>query len=619
MSMPDLAPGAPSRVVDIDVTVLTEDAPMSGWVRFALTCDLRVPGSGKIIGKSERTVHLTGGRGQIRVPTVSSAVVDDAQDSWVILVQKSWQPEGYAIRVPAGTTRLNLADLPPARPLRGREKQWALSGASVAVQTLPAGQPAGGSVALEGGTLRFDLRVPQGAPGLPGPGAVAADDAVAGYIATSASKTSTALEKAYRRGYSPREFGIVGDGTTDDTAAWNSALSAVPADSVFTCPEGARYKLTGPLNLTKAVTIEGGEFLPHTTGRGLNITASDVTIRGSKFTSSSAASPDASHQIIAAVGTSTAPLRRVTVEKVIIDKSRYHGIWLEWCQDVKVRDCQITDFQYSGIMLISVTRGEVSGCIIRNGLQEGTIVNSYGVAVTDLVNTVAGRSRDILITRNIVDNIPRWEGIDTHGGERITITDNVVTRCYDGISAVGGSSSRVSAPRSVVISGNTIDSMGISGVRSGIRFYGIQDGEQATGLIGSNQVRGSYVLDVEAKYFEEAGTTIQAQASTVPNVYANHPAPFRQWNAVTRIYRNGSSTSHTVSFPEGVFTKPPVVFLTEQPGRVATVAGWSWMIQSVTTTGVVIYGEGPVGVVDIQMGVLAVQMRSLTNTGTPRS
>lgn len=618
MSMPDLAPGAPSRVVDIDVTVLTEDAPMSGSVRFALSCDLRVPGSGKIIGRSERTVQLTGGKGEIRLPTVSSAVVDDQQDSWVILVKKSWQPEGYAIRVPAGTTRINLADLPPARPLRGREKQWALSGASVAVQTLPAGQPAGGSVALEGGTLRFDLRIPQGQPGLPGPGALAADDAVSTYVQTE-SKTRTALNRAYRRGYSPREFGVVGNGTTDDTAAWNSALSAVPAGSTFTCPEGDRYKLTGPLDLAKPVTIEGGEFLPHSSGRGLNISASDVTIRGSKFTSPSAADPLTSHQIIAAVGTSTAPLRRVTVEKVTIDKSRYHGIWLEWCQDVKVRDCQITDFQYGAVMLISVTRGEVSGCVIRNGLQEGTIVNSYGIAATDLVNTAAGRSRDILITRNIVDNIPKWEGIDTHGGERITITDNVITRCYDGISAVGGSSSRVSAPRSVVISGNTIDSMGISGVRSGIRFYGIQDGEQATGMIGSNQVRGGYVLDVEAKYFEEAGTTIQAQASAAPNVYANHPAPFRQWNAVTRIYRNGSSTTRTVSFPEGVFTKPPMVFLTEQPGRVATVAGWSWMVQSVTTTEVVIYGEGPVGVVDIQMGVLAVQMGSIAATGIPRS
>ena len=424
---------------------------------------------------------------------------------------------------------------------------------------------------------------------------------------------------ARRLGYSPREFGVIGNGINDDTAAWNTALGSVPAGSVFTCPEGDRYKLTGPLNLAKPVTIEGGEFLPRTTGRGLNITASDVTIRGSKFTSTSAANPDASHQIIAAVGTSSSPLRRVTAEKVVIDKSRYHGVWLEWCEDVKVRDCQITDFQYGAVMLISATRGEVSGCIIRNALQEGTLVNSYGVAATDLVNTTEGRSRDILITRNIIDNIPKWEGIDTHGGERITITDNIITRCRYGVAAVAGNSSRATAPKDVVVSGNTIDSLGIESPTSAIKLYGITGGPQASALIGPNVIRGGYVMDVEAKNFEVDGTTIQAQASTAPNVYANHPAPFRQWNAVTRIYRNGSSSTRTVSFPEGTFTKPPMVFLTEQPGRVATVQGWSWMVQSVTTTEVVIYGEGPVGVVDIQMGILAVQMGSSIAAGTPKS
>ena len=427
------------------------------------------------------------------------------------------------------------------------------------------------------------------------------------------------IETLALRALTPEDFGAVGDGVADDTAAWNDALSQAPPGATITAAPGGRYKLSGPLDVSKPVTIVGGELLPHSEGKCLNITASDVTIRGSRFTSPSAADPLVSHQIIAAVGTSSAPLRRVTVDKVVIDKSRYHGVWLEWCEDVKVRDCQITDFQYGAVMLISVTRGEVSGCIIRNALQEGTLVNSYGVAATDLVNTTEGRSRDILITRNIVDNVSKWEGIDTHGGERITITDNIITRCRYGVAAVAGNSSRATVPKDVVVSGNTIDSLGIESPTSAIKLYGITGGPQASAMIGPNVIRGGYVMDVEAKNFEEAGTTIQAQASTVPNKYANHPAPFRQWNAVTHISRNGSSTTRTVNFPEGTFTKPPMVFLTEQPGRVATVQGWSWMVQSVTTTSVVIYGEGPVGLVDVQMGILAVQMGSLTAPGLPRS
>ena len=615
VTLPDLAPSAPSRTVLVDAVQLGEDAPKSGHVDFTLLQDLRVLSTGRIIAAGSVMVHLSDGKGRVRLPQKSSAVTDDCGDDWVILVKKSWASSPYAIQVPAGTSDLMLGDLAPARPLNRREQQWAITAASVSVETLPPGSNAGGTVTVNGGTLDFRLRVPRGQQGLPGPGALAADDAVSEYI-QQPSATSTALDRVYRRGYSPREFGVVGNGTTDDTAAWNDALDTVPAGSTFTCPEGDRYKLTGPLNLKKAVTIEGGEFLPRTTGRGLNITASDVTIRGSKFTSSSAANPDASHQIIAAVGTSSAPLRRVTVDKVIIDKSRHQGVRLEWCEDVKVTGCTITDFQYGAVMLISVTRGEVSGCIIRNGLQEGGLVNAYGIAATDLVNTVAGRSKDILITRNVVDNIPRWEGIDTHGGERITITDNIITRCRDGIAAVAGNSSRATAPKDLVISGNTIDSLGITSPRSAIRLYGITDGPQASAMVGPNTIRGGYAMDVEAARYES--TTITAQATSITNGYSSHPAPYRSWAASTNISRTGDNVTRTVSLPAGVFTKPPMVFLTPQGGA-NPANGWTWRISAASTDEITIAGNGPSGLIDIQMGIYCVQMGNAVAGGVPRN
>ena len=615
VTLPDLAPSAPSRTVLVDAVQLGEDAPKSGHVDFTLLQDLRVLSTGRIIAAGLVRVHLSDGKGRVRLPQKSSAVTDDCGDDWVILVKKSWAAQPYAIQVPAGTSDLMLGDLAPARPLNRREQQWAITAASVSVETLPPGSNAGGTVTVNGGTLDFRLRVPRGQQGLPGPGALAADDAVSAYI-QQPSATSTALDRVYRRGYSPREFGVVGNGTTDDTAAWNDALDTVPAGSTFTCPEGDRYKLTGPLNLKKAVTIEGGEFLPHNTGRGLNITASDVTIRGSKFTSSSAANPDASHQIIAAVGTSSAPLRRVTVDKVIIDKSRHQGVRLEWCEDVKVTGCTITDFQYGAVMLISVTRGEVSGCIIRNGLQEGTLVNAYGIAATDLVNTVAGRSKDILITRNVVDNIPRWEGIDTHGGERITITDNIITRCRDGIAAVAGNSSRATAPKDLVISGNTIDSLGITSPRSAIRLYGITDGPQASAMVGPNTIRGGYAMDVEAARYES--TTITAQATSITNGYSSHPAPYRSWAASTNISRTGDNVTRTVSLPAGVFTKPPMVFLTPQGGA-NPANGWTWRISAASKDEITIAGNGPSGLIDIQMGIYCVQMGNAAAGGVPRN
>ena len=323
-----------------------------------------------------------------------------------------------------------------------------------------------------------------------------------------------------------------------------------------------------------------------------------------------------SHQIIAAVGTPSNPLRRITVENVVIDRSRYHGVWLEWCEDVKVRDCQITDFQYGAVMLISVTRGEVSGCIIRNALQEGTLVNSYGIAATDLVNTTEGRSKDILITRNIIDNIPKWEGIDTHGGERITITDNIITRCRYGVAAVGGNSSRVTAPKDVVVSGNTIDSLGIESPTSGIKLYGITDGPQASAVVGPNTIRGGYAMGVEAARYES--TTITAQATSITNGYSSHPAPYRSWAASTLINRNGNNVTRTVSLPAGVFTQPPLVFLTPQGGA-NPANGWTWRISAASKDEVTIAGDGPTGLIDIQMGIYCVQMGHASNAGIPRN
>lgn len=615
MTIPDLAPAAPSRTVLIDAYPLGEHAPGTGTIDFTLLSDLRVLSTGQIIQASTVTVKLVDGKGAVRLPTRSTAVADDCGDDWVIAVQKSWTGR-YAIQVPAGTSDLNLGDLAPARPLTRREHLWAVTAASLSVEDLPSTSSASGTVSLSGGALDFRLRIPRGEQGLPGPGAVAADTAVAGYINTT-SQTSTALNRAYRRGYSPREFGVVGNGTTDDTAAWNTALSSVPAGATITCPEGDRYKLSGPLNAAKSVTIEGGEFLPRNTGTCIQISASDVTLRGVKFTSTTTSPPEATHRIISAVGTSSARLRNIKVEDCTIDKTRYIGVWLEWCEDVTVVGNRVTDFQYAGIIFISVNRGEASSNIIRNGLQEGGIANTYGIAATDLVNTVAGRSKDILITRNVIDNIPNWEGIDTHGGERITITDNIVTRCRDGIAAVAGNSSRATAPKDLVVSGNTIDSLGISTARSAIRLYGITDGPQASAMVGPNTIRGGYVMDVEAARYES--TTITAQATSITNGYSSHPAPYRQWVAVANITRSGNNVTRTVALPTGTFTQPPMVFLTPQAGSTTPVTGWTWRISSATSAEIVISGEGPTATFDIQMGILCIQTGAAAAAGIPRN
>ena len=157
----DLAPGMPSRVVTISATDVTEGGKsLAGqMVRFALSDSLDVTSSGDVIAKSQAEVVLdANGEGSIRLPVYDEDVKTWCGQDWAILVTATWGSQ-KAIRVPDGTSSIALSALPPVRPLRGREKQWAITGVSVSTTE---GAQWGATVRLNGGILDFDFTVPPG-------------------------------------------------------------------------------------------------------------------------------------------------------------------------------------------------------------------------------------------------------------------------------------------------------------------------------------------------------------------------------------------------------------------------------------------------------------------------
>jgi len=155
----DLAPGMPSRVVTISATDVTEGGrSLEGqMVRFALSDTLDVSSGGDVIAKTQAEVTLdANGEGSIRLPVYDEDVRTWCGQDWAILVTATWGSQ-KAIRVPAGTSSIALSSLPPVRPLRGREKQWAITGASASGQNGDAWDVA---VSLHGGILNFDFTYP---------------------------------------------------------------------------------------------------------------------------------------------------------------------------------------------------------------------------------------------------------------------------------------------------------------------------------------------------------------------------------------------------------------------------------------------------------------------------
>lgn len=157
----DRAPSLASRIVTVHATDVTEGAPAPDSIRFALPCALRVPGDDVILRPGGVTVRLVDGRAQVRLPVYSTSVqtVDGSTD-WVIIVSPSWG-EKYAIRVPAGTSAISLADMPAVRPLTRREQQYAITGVGV---TVTEAAQAGGTATYTNGQLDLKIQVPSFRP-----------------------------------------------------------------------------------------------------------------------------------------------------------------------------------------------------------------------------------------------------------------------------------------------------------------------------------------------------------------------------------------------------------------------------------------------------------------------
>lgn len=178
---------------------------------------------------------------------------------------------------------------------------------------------------------------------------------------------------------------------------------------------------SGTATVAKPMTLVGGTLSVPAGKTGLTVKAADVTVNG-----------------LTVNGNGTA----------------FGGIWGVSAARFSVTKVHVTGFVYAGIMFISVSNGAITDSVIKNiGVTgwEANGMNAYGIALTDQGGTPTS---DTTVARNTIDNVPTWEGIDTHGGRRLTIVDNVIHRTNRAIRIVSSGSG---APQDITISRNTMD------------------------------------------------------------------------------------------------------------------------------------------------------------------
>lgn len=370
------------------------------------------------------------------------------------------------------------------------------------------------------------------------------------------------------RSVNPSSYGVPTDGTTPANAAFQTMLNNLPENSKVVAAPGQRFNFTGPVQLSKPVTIQGGEYVANRAGVTFVIDADDVTIDDIRITG-----PGASLGVVLAAyfitttGTAARPIKRTRISNCIMTGTQSSFIWLEWISDFLIENNHLSDGQYAGIMTISPKQGVIRNNTVRTLRQDGTLVNSYGIGATDNDNTEAVRAENVLIDGNFVADVPGWKGIDTHGGRGIEAVNNRVVGCRTGISFTTGNATRLMAPQNCLISNNIIDLGSSPNQNAALVLNGKSGGPLATGTIGPNIITG-YSTDLDLQNYDANKVTVSPQTHNGSVRRSPQQTPFRTFTASDVIAKEetASGGKKRITFPAGLFTTDPVVMVTKSSG-----------------------------------------------------
>jgi hypothetical protein len=324
--------------------------------------------------------------------------------------------------------------------------------------------------------------------------------------------------------YSLAWFGVVGDGSTDDTTALQNAINAVPTGGTLNVPAASTcYKQTAALTVTKSIVVQGigpqSQLCQATTGvDGIDITSSNVTITGLFVKGPQYATFDTNQKGIYATGTfnpGSAPtyISNITINNDTIENWGGYALGLNDVRNFSFNNNTVANIDYAGFLGTSVLYGSVGYNNISNivGGPSGTPSgNAYGVTISRLTSdsgelTSQPYSQWVTVNNNIINGVETWECLDTHAGQHVTFANNVCYDVADGLVAGPSKNSAGTAtygPAEVSVSGNTFN----SGVTDGSRTYGIS----LTGASGSYATGSSIVGNVVNGFGSDASATVGA-------------------------------------------------------------------------------------------------------------
>jgi hypothetical protein len=266
------------------------------------------------------------------------------------------------------------------------------------------------------------------------------------------------------------DYGAVGNGSTNDAAALQSAFTAAAGKSVYLPPQ--TYKVNSALTIPANTVVTGyGATLDFSSaGHIAALTLSgNVTLVGFKIIGAGNASYNANGIAIKCYGTDNSPSAPTyiigpTIRDVEITEFGSYGIDCKYNVYGQIDGCKITEIGYMGANLLSCNRFIFTNNHV-SGISPGTGGNGYGISVSSSEGSVTADPIPVFntIVGNIIEDVTVWTGIDTHGGSNLLVANNIVHNCKYGIKItdrdVGGL--RTIAPKNITVANNVIDDNGL--------------------------------------------------------------------------------------------------------------------------------------------------------------
>lgn len=179
----------------------------------------------------------------------------------------------------------------------------------------------------------------------------------------------------------------------------------------------------------------------------LVISGDNITIENKAFTGTTGVGYG-----IWAVGTASNHITNLTIRN-----STFRGfqaaIWAGFVDNILIENVTIDNARYAGIMVLSATGGTIRGNTVRHiGQDQPALTNAYGIAISQQNPASDPLSIDVVVYNNVVEDIPTWEALDTHGGQRIIFRNNIVRYSRRGVMITSSSSSGIA--RDCIVDGN---------------------------------------------------------------------------------------------------------------------------------------------------------------------